>query len=194
LEAEGFLEELIENIDLETKEQTGPLLEEKRGLERKPREIQGHTETYIEPLGHNGSTILPPIEEKIGKLQAEEKLVVKRRGELALQLECRPKAIDAQMILEHLKDFTRVMALATPEEKAQMLQLILKGVRESQELLTLNIYDFSSLPISSEGLKNRSEWLGRRTEVFASLARVTTQPRDLRASVISLDTRGGLQY
>jgi len=51
------------------------------------------------------------------------------------------------------------MALATPEEKAQILQLVLKDARVSKESLTLNIYDFSSLTIAGEGLKNRTEWL-----------------------------------
>ena len=51
------------------------------------------------------------------------------------------------------------MGLATPEEKAQILQLVLKDVRVSKELLTLNIYDFSGLTVSTKGLKNRTEWL-----------------------------------
>jgi hypothetical protein len=49
--------------------------------------------------------------------------------------------------------------LAAPEEKAQILQLVLKNVRVSKESLTLNIYDFSSLTVSGKGLKNRTEWL-----------------------------------
>ena len=61
------------------------------------------------------------IEEKVTKLQAEEQLATKRRDELTLQLEWRAKAIDAQSILKHLKDFTQVMALATPREKAHIL-------------------------------------------------------------------------
>jgi hypothetical protein len=61
------------------------------------------------------------IEEKVTKLQAEEQLATKRRDELTLQLEWRPKAINAQTILKHLKGFTQVMAWATPEEKAQIL-------------------------------------------------------------------------
>jgi hypothetical protein len=61
--------------------------------------------------------------------------------------------------LAHLKDFTQIMALATPEEKAQILQLVLKDVRVSQESLTLNLYDFSTLNIVGKGLKNRTEWL-----------------------------------
>jgi hypothetical protein len=60
---------------------------------------------------------LPLIEEKIGTLQTEEKHITKRRDELVLQLEYSSKAIDAQVVLDHLKDFTRVMALAMPEEK-----------------------------------------------------------------------------
>jgi recombinase-like zinc beta ribbon protein len=36
---QGFLEELIASINVETEEETGPLLEERRGLERKLREI-----------------------------------------------------------------------------------------------------------------------------------------------------------
>jgi hypothetical protein len=44
-------------------------------------------------------------------------LVATRRDELALQLEYRPKAIDAQIMLKHLKDFTQNMPLATPKEK-----------------------------------------------------------------------------
>jgi hypothetical protein len=83
---QGFLDELIQNINFETEEQTGPLLEEKRALDAKLREIRGQIETYIDLLGHQGSTILPLIEEKIGKLQAEEKLVASRRDELVLQL------------------------------------------------------------------------------------------------------------
>jgi hypothetical protein len=100
----------------------------------KLREIHEQINTYIELLGQKGSTILPLIEEKVSKLQAEEKLVTKRRDELILQLECRPKAIDAQIVLEHLKDFTQVMALATPEEKAQILQLVLKNVEGEQRI------------------------------------------------------------
>ena len=51
------------------------------------------------------------------------------------------------------------MTLITPEEKAQILQLVLKDVRVSKDLLTLNMYDFSSLTISDVGLENRTEWL-----------------------------------
>ena len=156
---QGFLEELIASINLETEEEAGPLLEEKRGLERKLREIHDQIETYIELLGQKGSTILPLIEEKIVKLKAEEKLVATRRNDLALQLEYRPKAIDSEIMLKHLKDFTQIMGLANPEEKAQILQLVLKNVRVSKELLTLNLYDFSSLNIAGKGLKNRTEWL-----------------------------------
>jgi Recombinase zinc beta ribbon domain len=156
---QGFLAEFIASINVETEEHLRPLEEERRGLNRKLRELHDQIETYIEVLGQKGSTILPLIEEKVTKLQAEEKLVTKRRDELVLQLESRPKAIDAQIILKQLKDFTQVMALATPEEKAQILQLVLKDVRVSRESLTLNIYDFSSLTISGEGLKNRTEWL-----------------------------------
>lgn len=56
---QGFLEELITSINVETGEETGPLLEEKRGLDRKLREIPDQLETYIELLGQKGSTILP---------------------------------------------------------------------------------------------------------------------------------------
>jgi hypothetical protein len=140
-----FLEGLIKNINIDTEEQTGPLSEEKRGLDRKLRELRDQIDTYIELLGQKGSTILPVIEEKVTKLQAEEKPATKRRDELTLQLECRPKTIDAQIILKHLKNFTPVIALAMPEEKAQILQLVLKDVRVSKELLTLTIYDFSNL-------------------------------------------------
>jgi site-specific DNA recombinase len=69
---QGFLEGLIESINLETEEQTGPLLEEKRGLERKLREVQHQIDTYIDLLGQKGSPILPLIEAKIGQLQAEQ--------------------------------------------------------------------------------------------------------------------------
>jgi hypothetical protein len=62
-------------------------------------------------------------------------------------------------MLKHLKDFTQIMAVANPEEKAQILQLVLKNVRVSKESLTLNLYDFSSLKIVDKGLKNRTEWL-----------------------------------
>jgi hypothetical protein len=99
------------------------------------------------------------IEGRIGKLQAEEERLTTCREELVLQLEYRPKPIDAQVVLEHLKDFTQVMALATSEEKGQILQLVLKNVRVSNSLLTLNNYDFSSLTTSSGGLKNRTKWL-----------------------------------
>jgi hypothetical protein len=122
-------------------------------------EIHNQIERYIEVLGQKGSTILRLIEEKIGKPETEQKPITKRWDELAVQLECRPQAIDAQILLKHLKDFTQVMALAIPDEKAQILQLVLKDVRVSKELLTPNIYDFSSLTISGEWLKNRTECL-----------------------------------
>jgi hypothetical protein len=54
------------------------------------------------------------------------------------------------------------MAIATPEEKSQILQVVLKDVRVSKELLTLNIYDFSSLNIVGRGLKNRTDWLPKQ--------------------------------
>lgn len=47
---QGFLEELIASINVETGQQTGPLLEEKRGLDRKLREIHEQINTYIELL------------------------------------------------------------------------------------------------------------------------------------------------
>ena len=67
--------------------------------------------------------------------------------------------MDAQIMLKRLKDFAQSIPLATPEEKGQILQLVLKNVRVSKELLTLNLYDFSSLNIAGKGLKNRTEWL-----------------------------------
>jgi hypothetical protein len=54
--------------------------------------------------------ILPLIKEKAKRPEAEENLIVKRRDELAVQLQRRPKAINALIALEHMKDFTRVMA------------------------------------------------------------------------------------
>lgn len=75
-------------------------------------------DTYIDMLGQQGNAILALIEEKMRRLQAEAKLLTKRRDELTLQLDCRPKAIDAQILQDRLKDFTQVMALAEPDEKA----------------------------------------------------------------------------
>jgi hypothetical protein len=114
---------------------------------------------YIDVLGQRGTAILALIEEKVKRLQADAKLLTKRRDELTLQLDCRPKAINAQILQSRLKDFTEVMALATPDEKAQILQLVLKDVRVSRESLTLNIYDFSSLTVPAVRLENRTEWL-----------------------------------
>jgi hypothetical protein len=156
---QGFLEELIDGINLKTVEAVGPFLEERRGLDRRLRDTHWQIEHYVEILGQQGSAILPLIEAKIKHLQAEEIRIVKRRDELTLQLQGAPHLVNAQIMLDHLKDFTQLMAQASPEEKAQILQLILKEVRVSKELLTLNMYDFSSLAISNNGLKNRTEWL-----------------------------------
>ncbi len=134
-------------------------MDEKRAVERQLREVDAQIDTYIDVRGQRGSAMLALIEEKVRRLQAEAKLLTKRRDELTLQLDCRPKAIDAQILQDRLKDFTQVMALAIPDEKAQILQLVLKDVRVSKELLTLNIYDFSSLTIPAAGLDNRTEWL-----------------------------------
>jgi hypothetical protein len=148
-------------MNLQTEELVGPLLEERHAVDRQLREVSDQIDTYIDVLGQRGSAILALIEEKMRKLQAEAKLLTKRRNERTLQLDCRPKAIDAQILQNRLKDFTQVMALATPDEKAQILQLVLKDVRVSKESLTLNIYDFSSRTIPEVRLDNRTEWLLR---------------------------------
>jgi site-specific DNA recombinase len=158
---QGFLDELIEHMNLQTEELVGPLLEERHAVDRQLREVSDQIDTYIDVLGQRGSAILALIEEKMRKLQAEAKLLTKRRNERTLQLDCRPKTIDAQILQNRLKDFTQVMALATPDEKAQILQLVLKDVRVSKESLTLNIYDFSSRTIPEVRLDNRTEWLLR---------------------------------
>jgi site-specific DNA recombinase len=156
---QGFLEKLIDGINLKTEEDVGPLVDERNRLDRRLREIRGQIERYIDVLGQQGATILPLVEEKVKTLQADETMVLRRRDDLTLQLQGTPHLIDAQILINHLKDFAYLMALAAPEEKAQILQLVLKNVRVSKESLTLNIYDFSSLTITGEGLKNRTEWL-----------------------------------
>jgi site-specific DNA recombinase len=156
---QGFLDELIERMNLQAEELAGPLVEEKRAVDRQLREVSDQIDNYIDVLGQRGSAILALVEEKVKRLQADAKLLTKRRDELTLQLDCRPRAIDAQILQNRLKDFTQVMALATPDEKAQILQLVLKDVRVSKDLLTLNIYDFSSRPMPEVRLGNRTEWL-----------------------------------
>jgi hypothetical protein len=156
---QGFLEELIDGIDLKTEEDVGLLVDERNRLDRRLREIRGEIERYIDVLGQEGANILPLVEEKVKSLQVDETLILRRRDDLTLQLQGTPHLIDAQILINHLEDFAYLMALAAPEEKAQILQLVLKDVRVSKESLTLNIYDFSSLTITGEGLKNRTEWL-----------------------------------
>jgi hypothetical protein len=156
---QGFLEELIDGINLKTEEDVGLLVDERNRLDRRLREIRGEIERYIDVLGQEGATILPLVEEKVKSLQVDETLILRRRDDLTLQLQGTPHLIDAQILINHLEDFAYLMALAAPEEKAQILQLVLKDVRVSKESLTLNIYDFSSLTITGEGLKNRTEWL-----------------------------------
>jgi hypothetical protein len=59
---------LSTSLNVETGEEMGPLLAEKLGPDRELRESHDQLEAYIELLGRKGSTILPLIEEKIGKL------------------------------------------------------------------------------------------------------------------------------
>ena len=49
---QGFLEELIQSINLKTEGHLEPLPEEKRGVDRKLRQILGPIETYVDLLGH----------------------------------------------------------------------------------------------------------------------------------------------
>jgi hypothetical protein len=46
-----FLKELMRNSNIDIEGHTGPLLEEKRGLEHKLQELRDRIDTYIELLG-----------------------------------------------------------------------------------------------------------------------------------------------
>jgi hypothetical protein len=48
-----------------------------------------------------------------------------------------PHLINGEITLDHLKDFTQLMAQASRQEKAELLAPVLKDMRVSKELFTL---------------------------------------------------------
>lgn len=67
---------------------------------------------------------------------------------------------NAELVLQALRDFEKCFSALIPEEQAEALQCILKGVTVSAEKLTLEVFELEEFAAPTEGGSQiRQSWL-----------------------------------
>ena len=95
------------------------------------------------------------MEQRIEKLQDDLTELEKRKGELDELVSNSPPKINAQIVLDGLKDFSKLFSTFRPKEQAEYLQRILHSVIATDKKVSINIFGLTRKP----GSKSGSVWL-----------------------------------
>jgi DNA repair photolyase len=96
-------------------------------------------------------------------------ILEKRKGELKLLVSSSPSRIDAEIVLQTLKDFSNVCEASLPAEKMTFLQRLIQEIRIKDDGIIIKIHTLSPNDVKQldlpnglapqHGLEPRTQWL-----------------------------------
>jgi site-specific DNA recombinase len=152
-----IFEKIVEQVNLELESAASPYQKEIEEVNARIKQIEKEIENFLDAVGKSGGKVVSLLEKKVGKLQDDLKELEKRKGELATLIAGSPPKVNAQIVLDSLKDFSGLYETFLPAERAECLQRIIRDVVVKEDEVIINIYGLSKPP--SFGSKNHVSWL-----------------------------------
>ena len=140
---------------------TIPYQTEVDDLNKRIREIEGEIDNFLDAIAKSGSKVISLLEKRIEKLKYEHDELKKRKGELQAMIANSPSKINAQIVLDALRDFSELFDSLNPTERAEYLQRIVRDIVITEDKILINIFGLSKPP--SGALNERNVWLPART-------------------------------
>ncbi len=79
-------------------------------------EIEAEIGNFLDAIGKSGQKVVSLMEKRIEKLQDDLTELEKRKGELEKLVSNSPPKINAQIVLDALKDFSKLFSTFRPNE------------------------------------------------------------------------------
>ena len=139
-----LLERVVEKVKEATRQQVGPLENEKR-------EIHGHLSTLEQKVRYlltlaGGTDGIESAKKELRDIEAAKATLEARLGELDAKIGFQKKAVyDADVIQATLQRFARFIYRLPPEMQARMMRLLFKQVRVYKDRITAELHE---LPIA----------------------------------------------
>jgi site-specific DNA recombinase len=163
---EAVLEKIVSGVNLELEKIKSPYAEELESVNLRIKDTKSRIQNLIESLssfGKKAATEL--VESEIENLQKNLKVLKKRKGELKLLVSSSPSKIDAEIVLQTLKDFSNVYEASLPAEKMTFLQRLIQEIRIEDDGIIIRIHTLSKDDVKQLDLANG---LAPRTERFTN--------------------------
>ena len=147
-------EQIVKQVNLDLEAETIPYQKELDEVNSRILEINNEIENFLDAIGKSGSKVINLLEKKVEKLQDDLQELENRKSELKMLISSSPSKINAQIVLDGLKDFSELYDTFLPGEQAEYLQRILRDIIVTDKKVTINIFG-TRKPVSKGG----SSWL-----------------------------------
>ena len=154
---EDIFRQIVEQVNLEAESDCSPYQDELSEINSRISAVESEIENFFDAIESSGQKIVSLMEKRIEKQQDDLTELEKRKGELEDLVSNLPPKINAQIVLDALKDFSELFSTFRPSEKAEYLQRILKNVIATDKKVSINIFGLTCKPGSKSGLS----WLVR---------------------------------
>ncbi|MBW2070436.1 MAG: recombinase family protein, partial [Deltaproteobacteria bacterium] len=145
---EDLFANIVQQVNLNLAQATRPYEEEIKQIDKRIKAIQKEIDNFLEAVGQGGGNVVTLFKKKVEQLQAEQAELTNRKGELAMLIANSPSQVNAEIVLEALKDFSHLFETFLPKERAEYLQRIIRDIIVQDSGITINIYGFACKPPS----------------------------------------------
>ena len=154
---EGTVNSLVRKINQEEEERLSPLKQQERQLLKEIQEIERKLKNLVAVLAEGEVEKFPCIKKALEDLENHKKVLeFDLEGiRLSIQKENQVK-FEAKIVLDSLKNFSRRLEEATPPDRPQLFQRLIKDILYSKEDIQGNLFYLPNNLICS---KLRLEWL-----------------------------------
>jgi site-specific DNA recombinase len=152
---EEVLERIVSGVNFDLEKTATPYKEELESIKLRIKDTKSRIQNLIESLSSLGKkAVTNLVESEIDNLQKDLKSLEKRKGELTLLAASSPSKIDAEIVLQTLKNFSNVYEASLPAEKMTFLQRLIQEVRIEEDDIIIRIHTLTPDDVKQLDLPN----------------------------------------
>lgn len=137
----SILESIIDKVNLNLKSETLPFQKEQEEINKRITDVERQVENFLEAIATTGSkAVTTLLEKKVENFQNQLDELRKRKDELTLLIANSPSKINAQVVLDTLKEFSTLYQDLTPQEKAAYLQYVIQEVTVVEDKIDIRLH------------------------------------------------------